>query len=310
MGLVNEPIQINFSTHKAVSYKDMYEIARSIFDDFEREVTSMKFKGFVDTPDINFIDDIYKFINTKKNEAPAFDCEKGILFEGHSIEWLENDGVAEYRLAMAFIIDPTKEASTSIFVSSEVFEKSPEGRMKQLAACGRHILNAVPHSSGFVIPDVPTRFISRYPEAEMLGQDEFPNITQDAYDRFSKELLWFDRLARPTIRMIEQGLFRNVYPYNFVCEAQLSTLKMLFEYDNYPKLSPNEEDRLNRRIKSLRREHRPKLPGQLIDLGWHAALWYVPEHEREMAFNVLSAANSTLYRFYIDHNDLFPKQYS
>ncbi|WP_068089591.1 hypothetical protein [Polycladidibacter stylochi] len=309
MYLKKDPALLCFNTVSAISYKEMLLLAQSIFAEFGREISSMDIIDFYDTPSVHGINNICEFIHSQKTAAPRFDCEKTFSFTTNLIEGLERDIGADSELSVDFTFNSITEQHISIEIRSHLFAKSAERTLQQFSACGAHIFKTVPKAAGFTILGVPWQFLGKYSAALMIFEADFPNISQDVYDKFEKELFWYFRLGRPVALMTEYGLFRNVYPYNFVCAAQLASLKMLFEYDSYPRLSPGEEDKINKHICSKGDTHRPKLPGQLIDLGSQAALWCVPEHEREMAFNVLLAADLTLYRFYIDHKDLFPKEH-
>ena len=211
---------------------------------------------------------------------------------------------SEISLTFSFknqVCDPHWEMT----LRSHLLETYPDKFRRQLVDIGKVLMNAVPNSSGFTIPNIPWRFVSYYSSKTMYSEEGFPKISEDVYNRFSKELFWYGRIARPTELMSEHGLFRSVYPYNFLCEEQIFSLKMLFQSQQFPTLSADTEDRLTKRSKFFSGGQKPELPGTLVDCGKHAVLWCVPNEQRKFAFDILEQANLTLYRFFIDRTELF-----
>ncbi|MEP1945495.1 MAG: hypothetical protein ABJJ20_01630 [Lentilitoribacter sp.] len=214
---------------------------------------------------------------------------------------LENHEILKgFRISTHSLVDGNSYSLIDVSFSMD------QDHLGHIEKIGHTVAKLTGKVSGFSLGDVPYDFFSSYAKGSVGFIDSFPNCDERSYKAFDNELFWYGRLARQIDLENRYGLFRNIYPYNFLCEEKIFTLKNIFECSQFPILSKETEDRHKKRSKLFGDRKKPILPGTLTDLGNHSALWCVPNEERKATFAILEAANMMIYRFFIDHNDLFP----
>lgn len=309
MWLKNEPVLLHFVTSNPIEPGAILALAEEVFAEMEREISTLTL-GIFDTREISGGEAIKKFVGEKATDETEIKKTERCSFYSEPVEGLERKKGADSEVSLSFEWQEQEHLSDQhlmIRIRSHLFDANPNVALQQFQRLGRLIYKACPSSSGFTVLSIAWRFLAYYSGKAMYSKDGFPEISQADYDRYERELFWYSRLARPTELMCKHGLLRNVYPYNFVCEEQLFTLKLLFNSADFPKLSGDNEDKLSKRSRYFDPGQKPELPGEILDLGSHAALWHVPDRDqRAMAFERISNANLTLYRFFIDYKDLFP----
>ncbi|WP_306143140.1 hypothetical protein [Roseibium sp. MMSF_3412] len=309
MWLKNEPVLLHFVTSNPIVPEVMLTLTEAVFAEMDREISTLMI-GIFDTREISGGEAIKKFVGEKATDETEIKNAECYSFDSKPVEGLERKKGADSELSLSFEWKEKEHLSDQhliIRLRSHLFDSNSNVALLQFQRLGRLIYKASPSTSGFTVLNIAWRFLASYSGNAMYSKDGFPDIPQADYDRYERELFWYSRLARPTELMCKYGLFRNVYPYNFVCEEQLFTLKLLFNSADFPQLSRDNENKLSKRSRYFDPDQKPELPGEILDLGSHAALWHVPDRDqRAMAFERISNANLTLYRFFIDYKDLFP----